>query len=470
MKTLLYKSGVLLSFFALLAPLLLPVQAQAAVSGWVYKGASFIPQSTTDFGSGDFQQSVRNFKAAGGNTVNFIVPYYQSNSGATDINAGWNTPSDSSLISGIQYVHSLGMKAEISIYLENYNGEWRANINPGDRNTWYQKYGDVLVHYGQLGQAQGVELYQLGAELVDMASASQNGDNTQRWVGMINRVRAVYKGALTYSANRGQQGWASELPNIQFWDKLDYIGVSAYYDFNTDNSVASLKSQWQNVNNYDIAPIAQRWNKPIIFAEVGYRSVTNAHIHPWDSGMGGGYDAQEQVNDYEALFQYWNDYSTVQGMTLWWWSPNPNYGGSGNTDYTPQNKPAQDTIKKWWTGAVQPPPNNPPPNNPPPTNPPPTSGSTSIWWPVPNVHIGGLQPFKALVENTDTSQYDMFWQVDNGGQVPMYTSTDGWPHKEAMVDFTGWNWKGSAPYTITFTSKNKSGTTISTKSVQIYTP
>jgi hypothetical protein len=64
----------------------------------------------------------------------------------------------------------------------------------------------------------------------------------------------------------------------------------------------------------------------------------------------------------------------------------------------------------------------------------------------------------------------MFWQVDNGGQVPMYTSTDGWPHKEAMVDFTGWNWKGSAPYTITFTSKNKSGTTISTKSVQIYTP
>lgn len=273
MKTLLYKSGVLLSFFALLVPLLLPVQAQAAVSGWVYKGASFIPQSTTDFGSGDFQQSVRNFKAAGGNTVNFIVPYYQSNSGATDINAGWNTPSDSSLISGIQYVHSLGMKAEISIYLENYNGEWRANINPGDRNTWYQKYGDVLVHYGQLGQAQGVELYQLGAELVDMASASQNGDNTQRWVGMINRVRAVYKGALTYSANRGQQGWASELPNIQFWDKLDYIGVSAYYDFNTDNSVASLKSQWQNVNNYDIAPIAQRWNKPIIFAEVGYRSV-----------------------------------------------------------------------------------------------------------------------------------------------------------------------------------------------------
>ena len=114
MKTLLYKSGVLLSFFALLVPLLLPVQAQAAVSGWVYKGASFIPQSTTDFGSGDFQQSVRNFKAAGGNTVNFIVPYYQSNSGATDINAGWNTPSDSSLISGIQYVHSLGMKAEIS--------------------------------------------------------------------------------------------------------------------------------------------------------------------------------------------------------------------------------------------------------------------------------------------------------------------------------------------------------------------
>lgn len=465
MKKILYKGGTIVSLLCLLlVPFVAPQKAQAAVGGWTYKGASFIPQSSGDFGSSEFQQSVRNFKAVGGNTVNFIIPYYQSNPWSTDINPGWNTPSDDSLKAGIQYVHSLGLKAELSIYLENYNGDWRATINPGDRNAWFQKYGDVLVRYGQLGQAQGVELYQLGAELVTMASASQNSDNTQRWVGMIDRVRGVYKGALTYSANRGQQGWASELPNIQFWDKLDYIGVSAYYDFNTDNSVASMKAQWQNINNYDIAPVTARWNKPVIFAEVGFRSVTNGHLHPWDSGMSGLYDAQEQVNGYEALFQYWDNYPSVQGMTLWWWSPNPNYGGSGNTDYTPQNKPAQNTLKNWWTKSAS------GGTTPPPTTPLPTGGSTSVWWPTNGVHVGGLQPFKALLEDVDVSQYDMFWQVDSGNQVPMYTSVEAWPHKENWVDFTGWNWKGSAPYTITFTSKNKSGATISTKSVQIYTP
>ena len=125
--------------------------AQASVANWI-KGASVIPSSSGDFASANFQQSVRNFKAAGGNYVNFVIPYYQSNPYTTDIGPGYNTPSDSALIAGIQYVHSLGMHAQISLYLENYSGDWRATINPSDRNTWYQKYGDALVHYGQIAQ------------------------------------------------------------------------------------------------------------------------------------------------------------------------------------------------------------------------------------------------------------------------------------------------------------------------------
>ncbi len=554
--------------------------AEAAVSSW-QKSFSIIPQGTEDYSSASFQQSLRNLKADGANYVNLIIPYYQSNSGSTDIGRGWNTPSDSSLISAIQYAHSIGLHVSIALYLETYSGEWRAVINPGDRDTWYRNYGNTLVYYGRLGQQYGVEQFVLGAELISMASANTNSDNTQRWNTMIANVRAVYSGALSYSANRGEQdhtAWGAELPNIGFWDKLDLIGVSGYYGLFGDGSVASLESDWQGMNDYDINPIHQKYpTKPIIFTEIGYRSVDNAHSFPWDSGMSGNYNSQEQINDYTALFDYWNKYSYMTGVDMWWWKSNPNAGGAGDTDYTPQNKPAEQTLKQWWLSGTTP--SNPPPSSvtfstsagapatatvgqtvqisanvtetagstsgtlvdlevyqggtrvyqtfqggqnfsqgqtktfggsfmpnsagtytfkigvftgdwsktyswndsaatitvsagsqPPPSTPPPSGSSvTNIWWPSDGSHVTGTQPFKAMVSGLDVSQYTMYWSVDGGARVQMYNSSQDYPHKEALVDLSGWHWKGAGPYTITFTSTNSSGTAISTKSINIYT-
>lgn len=565
---------LLLAILVLQVPFSTPI-AHAAVSSWI-KSASIIPKSNTEFGSDSFKQSVRNFQSIGGNYVNLVIPYYQGNTGSTDINPGWNTPTDESLISGIQFVHSLGMDVQISIYLETYSGEWRANINPGDRSTWYARYGDVLVRYGRLASEQGVELYQLGAELISMASSAANADNTARWNAMISRVRGVYSGALTYSANRPQSGdtWSSEASHIGFWDKMQYLGLSAYYELYGDGSVASLESGWENLHNSLISPL-QSFGKPILFTEVGYRSVSGAHDRPWDSWSGGSYDAQEQVNDYTALLNFWNRHSYMQGVVLWWWSADPNYGGSGNTDYTPQNKPAQEVLKQWWAGGGTPP---PPPSGPvsftasgnanpadvssgqnttlsvsvtassgstsgaivdlevyngstkvfqqffqnqdfstgqtrqysaswtpqspgtytlrvgvfnnnwstnylwhdavasirvgnvssPPPSPPPSGPLvTNVWWPTDGAQVTGVQPFKAMVENRDVAQYSMWWQVDGGSLVPMETNIADYPHKEALVDLSGWRWRGAGPYAVSFVSKDSSGNTISQKVVQI---
>lgn len=54
----------------------------------------------------------------------------------------------------------------------------------------------------------------------------------------------------------------------------------------------------------------------------------------------------------------------------------------------------------------------------------------------------------------------MYWQVDGGGLVEMPTSWDGYPHKEASVDLSGWNWKADGRYRIAFVAKDKSGTEI----------
>jgi hypothetical protein len=211
---------------------------------------------------------------------------------------------------------------------------------------------------------------------------------------------------------------------------------------------------------------AQRVGKPIIFTEVGYRSVDNAHSAPWDWRMGGGYNGTEQANDYDALMGYWDHYAYFAGVYWWDWQSNPNAGGSGDVSYTPQNKPAQQIMQKWFTNAV--PPSNPPPNN----TPPPQSGpvSTDIWWPSDGAKVAGLQPFKAMLQNVDVSNYQMYWQVDGGQLNLMNNNSQDWPHKESPVDLSGWHWQSTGLYTITFVSKNQSGSIISQRSVHIVVP
>ena len=441
---------------------LLASPAEAAIVDW-QRGADVIPRSSSDFGSASFQQSLQNLKSTGANFVAFVIPYYQTNLTSTDVQAGWNTPTDASLASAIDYAHSIGLAVTLKPHVDPYTGDWRAYINPSDRTTWFAAYSGILTHVVQIGQAHHAEMIILGTELVSMSSAQINPDNTTQWLKMIAQVRGIYTGKLTYGANSTDNSgnpYSDEKNSIGFWSALDYVGLSVYYNLNTsDNSVASLTSQWDFWNNNGIKAFAQKVGKPLIFTEIGYRSIDNAHTQPWNWGLSGNYNATEQSNDYQALMQYWNAYPYIAGVYIWNWSTDPNAGGAGDTNYTPQNKPAQQTLTTAWTTAVP---------APPPVTPPPTGNAVlDMWWPSNGASVSGLQPFKGMVENLNVSQYQMYWQVDNGQLNLMTTNTTDYPHKEASVDLSSWRWQPSGHYTITFIAKDMSGTVIAQKSAVI---
>ncbi|HUO56498.1 MAG TPA: hypothetical protein VMU27_03650 [Candidatus Paceibacterota bacterium] len=322
-------------------------EASAAISTW-QKSISIYPESPTDFGSAGFDQVVQQMKELGFNYVTLVIPYYQSTIYSSDVGPGGNTPTDSSLIAAVQYVHAEGMGVVFKLHLDPEDGNWRANINAGDRASWFGNYQAALMKYAGIAQQYGVEEFCIGTELISMSSSWINGDNTTQWEHMIESVRGVYSGKLFYDANWGGDSFANEAPQIGFWSKLDFLGISAYYNLDGDNSVSNLENDWSAINSADIAPLEQQFGKPILFSEVGYRSVLNAHNEPWNSGMGGGYDAQEQVNDYTALFQYWNNYPYLQGVGIWYAIGNSGAGGSGDTDYLIQNKPAEQTIQQYF--------------------------------------------------------------------------------------------------------------------------
>ncbi len=82
--------------------------------------------------------------------------------------------------------------------------------------------------------------------------------------------------------------------------------------------------------------------------------------------------------------------------------------------------------------------------------------------------LSGVQPFKAVINGLALNQYNMYWQVDGGQLNQMYDQTADGGYKEADVNVTGWNWRGSGPYTINFVAKDLNGNVLQQSSIQVY--
>ncbi len=339
--------GLLASYMPFLAN-----NTQADISNW-QKSASIYSLSTTDFSGEQFKQSVRNLKSTGANYVSLVVTYYQEGNSGSEILSGWNTPTDASLKDAINYVHSQGMMVMLKPHIEARGGTWRALIKPTNRNTWYASYGAMLNKLAVIAQETKAEEICIGTELINVAAYTENPDNTQRWVKMIADVRARYSGLLTYSANWGAGDFAEEAPHIAFWDKLDYLGISAYYPL-SGGTVDSFMKSWETWDTTKIKPLYDTYKKPIVFTEIGYRSVDGAHSDPWNGSRAGNVNEQEQANLYEALFKYWDSKPYMQGVHLWNWNIDPNTGGPSENHFTPQNKKAQQTMTEWFKGTGNP--------------------------------------------------------------------------------------------------------------------
>ena len=70
----------------------------------------------------------------------------------------------------------------------------------------------------KIADSLGVEMLCIGTEW-----KSAVRERPQFWSNVIDSVRKVYQGKLTYAAN-----W-DDYDDVPFWSKLDYIGVNAYW-------------------------------------------------------------------------------------------------------------------------------------------------------------------------------------------------------------------------------------------------
>lgn len=334
----------------------LPERAAASTKDW-HRGASIMSHGQKDFGSASFRQSVAELKKLNPTHVTLIITLYQKDTRSTELYAGADTPTDEALISAIDYIHSLGLKTHLKFHIETDDRKWRAYINPEEdvRAAWFASYTAQLQKYGRIAERHNVDMITLGTELTNMTSDDVHPKNTERWKKLIKDMRSVYSRKLTYCANSssGLSNWENEKGHIKFWGDLDYIGISSYHGMTTSKpTVESFIGKWTTLNNNDFKALHKKYNKPLLFDEIGYRNVDFAHTRLYDFWSEGPSNEQRQADLYQAMFTFWNNIDYMAGVNLWNWSSDPTVGGPTNIDYTPRGKKAEAIIATWWGGTV----------------------------------------------------------------------------------------------------------------------
>jgi hypothetical protein len=160
-------------------------------------------------------------------------------------------------------------------------------------------------------------------------------------------VRSRYSGPLIYAGNHG-----GEEVRMSWWDAVDLIGVDAYYPLSNtrDPSLEALRAAWRPRVD-ELSALVEKWQKPLILTEIGYRSIDGAAMHPWDWQIEGAVDLKEQEDCYRAAFESVYNEPWFAGIFWWSWSPDPFEGGPDDAGYSPHGKPAEDVLRTWFRGS-----------------------------------------------------------------------------------------------------------------------
>jgi len=281
-----------------------------------------------------------------------VIPFmYQKNEKTKLVNTPKNlkryTRRDSSFIKSIHDLHKKGIRVHLKPHLWMSDG-WRSDItlnSTKEWNAWFESYRINMLRYARIAAETNTELFCIGTELKTSIKKQP-----EKWVTLIDEIRQIYDGELTYAAN-----WHDEYEHVSFWDKLDYIGVQAYFPLTTlkNPNLETIEKGWKK-HLEALEAIYMKYEKPILFTEVGYKSDADATIKPWEwspilSKLTKKKSDKTQQLAYEALFrQTWNQ-PWFAGVYIWQWDTRTTEeSAKTDLDFSPRFKPAENVMAKWF--------------------------------------------------------------------------------------------------------------------------
>ena len=256
----------------------------------------------------------------------------------------WEGEKTKGLNATIPLFKARGIKVMLKPQIWISKGIYTGKINPKTPQAWKvfkASYRKFILHFAGVAAQYDLPLYCIGTELPSMIKQEE-----KFWRELTLEVRAIYKGELVYAEN-----W-DQYQAVPFWEALDYIGINAYFPLKGEMPVRlkDIQKRWAQTKK-ESAQMSQKLNRPVLFTEMGYRSIDDPLSRPWDyRDKAQKYNPEMQAIALEALLLDFMPQPWWKGGFVWKWFPDHAKAGRGNhTGFTPQNKLAEEVLRTYFT-------------------------------------------------------------------------------------------------------------------------
>ncbi len=231
------------------------------------------------------------------------------------------------------------LKPHVWVRNQGWTGDFEL-LNEEDWNAWEKEFANYILTFAKVADSLNVDLFCIGTEYRKVVQ-----QRPKFWKKLIQDVRTVYPGKLTYAAN-----W-DNFKNVTFWKELDYIGIDAYFPLtdDPDPTLDDLKQSWED-EYYELLNFSNDFGKKILFTEYGYQSVDRAAGKHWEVDKS-KINMGTQATAYQALFEVFWDKPWFAGGFFWKWHFREGAGGPDNPNFTPQKKSAEQVIREYYGRA-----------------------------------------------------------------------------------------------------------------------
>lgn len=247
---------------------------------------------------------------------------------------------------GQQYIvqlHANNIKVMVKPQIWIRHGQFTGDLVMNSEADWVileKGYTDFILTYASLAEETKADIFCIGTELEEFVK-----HRPDYWFQLIDQIREVYTGKLTYAAN-----W-DEYTRTPFWEDLDFIGVDAYFPLSESQypSKQQMKDGWQKWKK-ELAALSKEVERPVLFTEFGYRSMDYTAHKPWLVDRNEtNVNLKAQSDALQVTFEeFWGQDWFMGGFIWKWFLRHNEVGGEADNRFTPQNKPAEKVIQAFY--------------------------------------------------------------------------------------------------------------------------
>jgi glycosyl hydrolase family 113 len=315
---------------------------------------------------GLYLDAIDQMRATGFNALLVVTPVFQTDGASQEVRTmigPGKGPSDTDIAALLNRAKSRGMRTVLMPqinFTDPRGNEWRGKLQPEHWAPWWQSYTKTIDRFLNIAIENDVDVFVVGCELL----TTHKPEHEARWRELIAYCRERFDGQLIYSTT-----WDT-YHKVGFWDDLDAVGVSGYWDLTTlaqdseHPTPDELKRRWAQIKNR-LLTFADTRGKPVLLTEVGYPSLPWALKDPWNyvnsDQVPADHDAQ--AAGYAAFIDAWVETISPAGARV---SPDPrslgvffhkwdpyHQGGPDDSGYGILGKPAYQQLKHWLQGPTE---------------------------------------------------------------------------------------------------------------------